>query len=195
MDSFWSLFRWGILPLLFVPIVLSLWNPDEDFKTMQIPQAPSQSDYYIRNARTSFMGTDGRLNYQIRASEITHYPDNSARMKQLQVHYTGTQHQVWQLTAKQGYAPVRQAGEEPQIILSSGVQILGERTTTDGSAGSLISMVTDKATIYPKSSRLETSAKVQFREHGLSADAEGLVADIKNGLVTLTGKVKVLYGQ
>lgn len=193
----WPSIRWSLLPLLFVPVLLSLWRPNEEGLLIHRPTPPSMADYYIRDAKTSVMGTDGLLSYQVRAAEVTHYPDNSARMQQVRVHYKNTSQYAWQLTANRGYAPPRQSGEDERIELTDGVQILGERGANDAasSIASLTSIVTDKATIYPALSRLETQATVQIREPGLTADAEGLIADVRQGVLSLQGKVKVNYVQ
>lgn len=184
--------HWSLLPILFVPVLLSLWRPDAVTPDTERPVPPAKADYYIRDAQTQVMSTDGQVQYRIRANEVLHFPDQSARLSSVRLQYQGEGTSNWMLSAATGFVPP--PGEESRklVQLAGGVEIKGQRGDTTDPADAT-QLLTDYATIYPESGRLQTDALVEMREPGIYARAIGMTVDTRNNRLALASQVRVLY--
>ncbi len=182
--------QWGLLPILLVPVLLSLWRPQES-DTLQTfaPVPPGQADYYIRDARMSAMGEDGQLLYQVQADEVLHYPDTSASLSNVNVHYQSRERGLWRLSAREGRMPPHAAGEQETVELTGGVTVAGQRS----GAERLTRVTMPDAVIRPQAGTLRTDAPVKVQEPGIAADAQGLELDIVNDKLNLLKNVRVRY--
>ncbi|MGH8531114.1 MAG: LPS export ABC transporter periplasmic protein LptC [Nevskiales bacterium] len=191
MKGSWPAVQWGLLPILLVPVVLSLWRPQggESFEAFA-PVAPDQADYYMRDARMSAMDEAGKLLYQVQADEVVHFPDLSTQLTRVNVHYQNDERGLWRLSALTGRMPPLAADGQEVVELSGGVTITGQRTGTDPR---LTRVTTPDAIIQPGKGTLQTRAPVQIREAGIAADAEGMELDIVNDTLALLKNVRVRY--
>lgn len=188
----WQGMHWSLVPILFVPIALSLWKPDVAVVDGDRPVPPAKADYYIRDAQTRVMGSDGRTQYRIRANEVLHYPDQSAHFSSVRVNYQGAGTSNWMLTAATGFAPAPDKGHRQTVQLAGGVEIKGQRSSDPADRG-LTQLLTDYATVYPDSGKLQTDALVELREPGIYARAIGMTVDTHNNRLALASQVRVLY--
>lgn len=192
MKGSWPAVQWGLLPILLVPVLVSLWRPQGGGTSYEVfaPVPPDQADYYIRDARMSAMDEAGELMYQVQADEVAHFPDLSAKLTRVNVHYRSNEQGLWRLSALQGRMPPPAAGGAEVVELSGGVTITGQRASTDPR---LTRVTTPNAVIQPGKGTLQTQAPVQIREPGISADAEGMQLDIVNDTLSLLKNVRVRY--
>lgn len=175
--------RWGLLPILLVPVIVSFWPRSEQFRPSESAPAtaPESIDYYLRGAKMSALDDNGQLLYQIRADEVLHYPDESANMSGLAMDYLGPEGD-WQLTAPVGRAPT--GGKEVQ--LSGGVRITGGRR---GQPSATVTM--DEARLLPDRKQLDTDSPVAMDEPGRKVRAVGMTMDFRTDRVKLKHKVRV----
>ncbi len=190
MTRFLPAIQWGLLPILLVPILLSLWRPQGAGIEILAPVPPEQSDYYIRDAKMSVMGEDGNLSYQVQADEVVHYPDLSAKLNRVNVHFQSGERGLWRLSAIEGRMPPPGPDRQEVVELSGGVVITGQRSNA---ADRFTQVTTPEAVIRPAKGTLETRAPVQIREAGIAADATGMELDIVNDKLALLNKVRVRY--
>lgn len=176
--------RWGLLPILLVPVVVSFWPQGERLtRSAGAEAAPDSIDYYLRGAKISALDDDGHLLYQVRAEEVLHYPDESADMTELQMDYLGPEGN-WRLTAPIGHAP---AGKN-EVQLSGGVAISGGRK---GRPSQTIHMA--KARLLPEQKQIDTDSSVRMDEPGRRISAVGMTMDFEKDRVKLKHKVRVNY--
>lgn len=183
--------QWGLLPILLVPVLLSLWRPHDGSENLTAfaPVPPDRADYYLRDARMSAMGEDGLLMYQVQADEVLHYPDTSATLENVNVHYQSRDHGLWRLSAREGRMPPHAVGAQETVELSGGVTVTGQR----GAEQRLTQVTMPNAIVRPGAGTLQTDAAVKVQEPGVVADAQGLELDIVNDKLALQKNVRVRY--
>lgn len=193
MSKNWPTLQWGLLPILVVPVVLSLWQPVDEVETRMQPNPPKQSDYYMRGARISVMNHQGQLLYQLRSQAIIHYPDDSATMDGVHLYYEGqdAQRGTWVMAAEHGLLPAPDKSREKQIRLSGDVRITGQR---NANTSELTQMRTASATVYPQQGRFVTTAPIELTQGSISVTAENMRLDSSNQSIHLKGNVRVTYG-
>ena len=179
--------RWGLLPILLVPVVISFWprsgqlSIDTD-SALQPEEAPDSVDYYLRGAKMSALDNNGKLLYQFRADEVLHFPDNSAHISQLEMDYLGNEGK-WKITSPIGISPAN----ANELQLSGGVLIKGRSNPRHP-----ISTITmAEARLLPDSRQLDTDSSVQMDEIGRKVRAVGMTLDIDKDVVKLKNKVRV----
>lgn len=174
--------RWGLLPILLAPIIISFWPRSERLIQAPETEAPPESiDYYLRGAKMSALDDDGQLLYQVRADEVLHYPDDSANMSGLEMEYFGPEGK-WQLTAPTGRAP---AGKN-EVQLKGGVIITGGRH-----GRSSMTMTMAQARLLPELRQIDTNSAIRMDEPGRKVRAVGMTVDFRKDRVKLKNKVRV----
>ena len=178
--------RWGLLPILLVPVVVSFWPQSPVLVTEQESQdevlETDNPDYYMRGAKMSALDDEGKLLYQVRTDELLHYPDDSATASALEMEYFGPEGH-WLLTAPQGQAP---AGVN-ELQLSGGVLIKGRHSQNRP----LTTMQMDKARLLPAKMQLDTDSPIRMDEAGRRVRATGMIMDIDKDVVKLKKNVRV----
>ena len=177
--------NWGLLPLLVIAFAITLsLQLDDDREDIDQAVPPDRSDYFIRGAKMSALGPHGKLVYQIQAREILHFPDRSATLKDMTVHYQGGPAGIWQLKSKQGVIP---AGGE-KLTLQGDVFIKGNRPNKG-----LTQMKMNEVDILPGSGMMVTTAPVSIMQPGSRMTAVGMQADILKDVINLSSDVQVRY--
>ncbi|GAB3679932.1 LPS export ABC transporter periplasmic protein LptC [Salinisphaera aquimarina] len=145
---------------------------------------PDNSDYYLTDAVVKQMDKQGALAYRMTLGETLHFPDDSARLKDIDVHYLAGTKTYWDVTAKQGRVP---AGER-DIYLYGGVE--GRHPKPDGP---VVRINTDNAWVRPDSNRIDTQAHVTAVQPGQRVEGDGMEVDLKTDKLRLLKNVQVTY--
>lgn len=178
--------RWGLLPILLVPVVVSFWpqsqvlvSEQEESDEVMVSNAP---DYYLRDAKMSALDEHGRLLYQIRSKELQHYPDQSATASELEMDYFGPEGR-WQLTAPRGDA----RGDRNELLLSGGVVARGRSNENQPQT----TMRMDSARLLPGEMQLDTDDPVRIDDPSRRVRATGMTMNIDKDVVKLKKNVRV----
>lgn len=178
--------RWGLLPILLVPVVISFWpqsavlvSKQQDSEALIVTDIP---DYYLRDAKMSALDDHGRLLYQVRSNELLHYPDDSATASQLEMEYFGPQGR-WQLNAPRGAIQ----GGRNEVLLSGGVVAHGRSNPRQPQT----TMRMDTARVLPGEMQLDTDDPVRIDDPSRRVRATGMTMDIDKDVVKLKKNVRV----
>lgn len=145
---------------------------------------PDNSDYYMTDARVRQMDERGSLAYRMTVGETLHFPDESARLTDIDVHYISGTSAYWDVTAAQGRVP---AGEH-DIYLYGGVTGRHPRPQ-----GPVVVIKTDNAWVRPDSDRIDTTAHVSAVQPGQRIEGDGMEVDLKSDKLRLLKNVQVTY--
>ena len=180
--------RWGLLPILLVPVIVSFWPQSPVLVTAQespeVAMANNLPDYYLRDAKMSALDDYGQLRYQIRADVMRHYPDQSADAQKLVMDYFGPQGR-WRMTAPQANA----YGDRNELLLSGGVLAKGRSSTRHPET--VMRMAT--ARILPGEMQLDTNDPVRIDNPSRKVRATGMTMDIEKNVVKLKKNVRVRH--
>jgi lipopolysaccharide export system protein LptC len=177
-----------LLLLLLLGVAAALWfwraGRGEPAATAQTAEAPRVAyDYEAHDVVLRQMGPDGRLAFQVEASQITQLPDSgriTARGITLYHDPAGTEPggpNRWTLTADNGELPA-----EGGVVTLSG-QVRAHGVPVGGSAG--VSLATDHLVYDPASQDLSTDDEVRVVSGGNTVSGRGLQANIRTGEVAL----------
>lgn len=142
----------------------------------QAIQPPPRSDYYARNARITVMDAQGRPVYILNAASIRHYPDESADMDRIRLHYMGNRGSAssqgnWRLRANHGHRP---SNDSEQVQLHGNVVANGQTAK-----GVPLTLHTPSLTVFMQEKRLATAAPVRVDSRSRTITAVGMRADLK----------------
>lgn len=184
-NQFTSPLGWGLLPLFILAVVVTITL---QFGGIEIEdersKPPDHSDYYIRGAKMSKLGPNGKLLYQVQAEEILHFRDRSAQMTNLSLHYQGGGAGIWFLKAGKGRIPAD--GETVELV--GDVVIKGKRPERG-----LIQMHMSEVEVIPEQGLMRTDKPVSILEPDSRISAIGMEADILSDVITLSKNVQVRY--
>ena len=145
---------------------------------------PDNSDYYITDARVYQMGVDGRPVYRMTVRQTLHFPNGSARLSDIAVHYFKGTSTVWDITAARGRVPPGQR----ELYLYDGVEARHPRPGVGVLRASM-----DNAWIYPKKKQIQSQATVTAVEPGRTVQGRGLDVNLKTNTMKLLHDVHVTY--
>ena len=178
-------YNWGLIPLLVVAVAITLSiQLDESNKAVEVSAPVQHPDYFIRGAKLSTLGLNGKLLYQVQAREILHFPDRSATLSDMTLHYQGGDAGIWQLKADSGFMP---AGSK-NIELEGDVVIRGQRPNEG-----VTQMRMSEVELDPTTGMIQTKSAVTITEPGSQISAVGMEADILNDVISLLKDVQVRY--
>lgn len=146
--------------------------------------APTGSDYYMRDATIYQINPQGQLTYRAQLGKTLHYPDDSARLRDIRVHYQAGTGATWVLEAARGRIP---AGSS-DLHLSGGVTL----QTTKPNAKNMV-VHTDNVWVHTKTDVIETRAHVIARAPERTIDADGLRINLVTNQFKLLDNVQVRY--
>jgi len=180
--------RVAIAGLLIIALGLVGWRllglNSTHTQSAVVTNTPAGSDYYMRNAIIYQMNEQGRLAYRSTVAESLHYPDDSARLRTIHVHYiTGTD-SFWTLQAARGQVP---AGSR-DLHLSGGVTLHHPKPESKS-----VVIQTSNAWVRPQQDAIETQAHVTAHAPGKVVEADGLHIDLDNDEMDLRHNVQVHY--
>lgn len=180
--------------LRVIAILLGLFAILLTLRTIDLPggatsdqaplQTPANSDYYMTGATVHQMDANGNLAYRMNVRESLHFPDDSVRLNDIDVHYLAGTKTYWDVTADKGGVP---PGER-DIYLYDGV--VGRHPRPEGG---LVKITTDNAWVRPDSDRIDTQAHVVAVEPGQRVEADGMEVDLKQDKLRLLNNVQVTY--
>jgi len=174
-----------LLVISAVLLGLRAWDrPDIGTPAKPRLSTPDNSDYYMTDAVVHQMNEQGGLAYRMTVGETLHFPDDSARMTDIDVHYLAGTSTYWDITAKHGRVP---PGER-DIHLYDGVK--GRHPKPDGN---VVQVTTDNAWVRPDADRIDTQAHVVAVEPGRRAEGDGMQVDLKTDKLRLLNNVQVTY--
>jgi len=145
---------------------------------------PGNSDYYMTDAVVRQMGTNGQLAYRMTVAETLHFPNDAAKLTDIDVHYLAGSKTYWDVTAKHGRVP---PGER-DIYLHDGVT--GRHPKPDGT---VVHVVTDNAWVRPDSNHIDTEAHVKATQPGQTVEGDGMTIDLETDKLRLHNNVQVTY--
>lgn len=180
-----SALNWGLAPLLVIAFAITLTlqlEYAEDETDQSTP--PDHADYFIRGAKMSALGLNGKLLYQIQAEEILHFRDRSANLTDMTLHYQGGSAGIWQMQANKGFMPA--GGKKFELV--GDVIIKGQRPNKG-----LTQMRMSEVELVPEEGMLRTASEVSITEPGSKISAVGMEADILNDVISLSNNVQVRY--
>ncbi len=184
-DRLTLILNWSLIPLLIIGITVTLsLQLEETSEKSERSAPPERADYFIRGARLSTLGLNGKLLYQIQAEEILHYPDRSAAMTDMTLHYQGGSAGIWQLHAGSGRIPP----DGGKLELQGDVVIRGQRPNEG-----ITQMKMSEVQLFPEKGILLTESAVSIIEPGSLITAVGMEADILRDIISLSKDVQVQY--
>lgn len=147
-------------------------------------ETPDNSDYYMTDAVVKQMDDNGNLVYRMNIGETLHFPDDSARLTDIDVHYLAGTSTYWDVTAAKGRVP---PGKR-DIYLYDGVH--GRHPKPEGS---VVTVETDNAWVRPDADRIDTQAHVTATEPGQRVEGDGMEVDLATDKLKLLNNVQVTY--
>lgn len=145
---------------------------------------PNDSDYYLLDAVVQQMDDTGVPEYRMTVAETLHYPDESARLTDINVNYLGDSERLWKLVAARGRIP---AGER-DILLHDGVAVTRNQNNQEK-----MRLTTERAWVRPDKDQVDTEVAVQANAPGQSLKAVGMTLFLKQNRVVLDSNVQVTY--
>lgn len=149
-----------------------------------VAAAPAGSDYYMRDATIYQMNKQGELAYRLRIDRMLHYPDDSARLRDIRVHYEAGTRTFWTLEAARGRVP---PGSR-DLHLTGGVTLRHPKPE-----GHTVVVQTDNVWIRTRRDIIETRAHVTARAPSRVIQADGLRIDLDNNQMKLLDNVHATY--
>lgn len=181
------MFRLGsifaVIGAIALALVVWLQTHDESQRSQQVT-TPGNSDYYMTGAVIHQLSDAGELIYRMKIERILHYPDDSARLEDINLHYVKGTDTYWDLLASRGYIPP----ENKSLYLHEGVTIYHPRDNDN-----LLKAQTPYAWIYPEDKRIDTQAHVVSTEPGQRVDGDGMHINLDKNEIKLKQNVRVTY--
>lgn len=145
---------------------------------------PDNSDYYMTDATAYQMDGQGHLAYQVTSAQALHFPDDSARLKNIDVHYLKNSKTRWEVTAALARVP---AGRH-DVYLYDGVKA---RHPLPG--GRALSVVAEHAWVHPKRNRIDSQAQVKAIAPGHTTRGDGMQINLDTDKLRLLKNVHVTF--
>lgn len=145
---------------------------------------PEGSDYYMLDATVTQFDRQGGRRYRLTADKSLHFPDKSARLTGIRVHYRGDEHGDWTLDAAHGRVPAASR----DILLTGNVTLAREPDSARP-----LTVNTERAWVRTESGRAETEATVRARSPGRRVHGDGMTVVFDQETLTLHRNVQVTY--
>ncbi|ROO37793.1 LPS export ABC transporter periplasmic protein LptC [Salinisphaera orenii] len=176
----------AVLLVIAAGVIALRWadSPDPGTPTAPRLSTPENSDYYMTDAVVHQMDPQGDLAYRMRLGQTLHFPDDSARLRDIDVHYLAGTKTYWDVTAARGRIP---AGER-DIYLYDGVEAVHPRPN-----GPVVRIETDNAWVRPDADRIDTRAHVTATQPGQRVEGDGMEVDLDTDKLRLLSNVQVTY--
>lgn len=145
---------------------------------------PQNSDYYLRQATLYQLAKDGSLAYRAHTRQALHFPDDSAHLDDVDVHYVNGTATAWDVHANQGRIP---AGSH-EIYLYDGVT--GQHPFENGRVAHFS---TDHAWVRPDDNRIDSDARVKATQPGQTLTGDGMQVNLKTHTLNLLHNVHATY--
>ncbi len=147
---------------------------------LETATAEDDRGYYLTDATLTEMGTDGKPRIALHARDIEQQvTDQSVKMNDVQVDYTGTQSGRWKVTAKRG----AMAPDRSTLTLAGDVVVTG--TESRGSAV----ITTEQLAYDTKANFVQTTDPVTLHFGTYELRGRGLRAHLNAGTLRLESNV------
>ncbi|RJS92245.1 LPS export ABC transporter periplasmic protein LptC [Salinisphaera sp. Q1T1-3] len=146
---------------------------------------PENSDYYLKDATIYQLTPEGRLAYRAHSVEALHFPDDSARLSDIDVRYVKGTPTYWHLHANKGHVP---ADQPHSLYLYDGVTGRHPRDN-----GAMVRLETTHAWVYPDRNLIESDAHVKAFEPGQTVTGDGMRVNLETNKLNLLNNVHVTY--
>jgi lipopolysaccharide export system protein LptC len=184
--------RFSVLfPIFFAAILafISYWVQVsvENESEKRVNKLSNSPDYFLTNFKTIQTESDGSIRFILSANEMTHFvQDDTTRLKKpLFIKYKNNLPSS-QIEGGSGFISTN--GEEVQII--DNVKVARLETETKPK----MELFTDQLTVLPHKDQAFTKRPVRItQEPKTVVNAIGMKYDKKNGIITLSEKVRVHY--
>lgn len=148
--------------------------------------APAGSDYYMRDATVYQMTENGQLAYRMHIDRVLHYPDGSARLRDIDGRYEAGTETWWALQAARGRVP---SGSR-DIFLDGGVVLRHPQPE-----GNTVVIRTDHAWVRTRKNVIAPDAHATAVSPSRIAEGDGLRVTLDHDQLKLLDNVHVRYTQ
>jgi len=167
-----------LLALLAAATWVATWQPAQPAAATRDDEGASPLGYYVRGAR--WLGTDeqGRVAYQILAERLDEVPGkDQLRLQGVSVRYHPVDETAWDISAATATAPK----DGSQLELSGNVEL----TSSAPNRSKPTTIVTERMTFWPDSSRAESNDPVRMLYGDLDLKGGCLRTELKGEAVRL----------
>jgi lipopolysaccharide export system protein LptC len=177
-----------LIALIGAAVALTGWLKDlqEELQRVPPPPPPGTPDYAFHRILLTAMGVDGEPLYRIRAPRMTHFPaSESSLIISPRVWFFRDEGPPVQLRAQR--AKVFAAGE--RIWLPGEVDIVRPPYRKQAR----MTVETRDVTVFPKSRKARTQARVQAASGPQRLEGVGMLLDLAAGTLDLQSRVRGTY--
>ncbi len=185
-----AMFMQRILPLLLLLLLVSLtwWVQQKvDPGTAQVQNLQRHDpDYIMENFEASSMDQQGKLQYQMSARQMLHYPDDdSSEFEQITGKLYSDDIQTWRVDATRALA----SSQGKHILLEGAVT--AHRLPTAQQLE--VTIQTSNVTVTPESNLVETSDPITLTEGRSVINAVGMRMHTKEKRLELLARIRGVY--
>lgn len=172
----------GVAVLAALVLVgVTLFEQQSEEKSIPVT-TPEGSDFYMLDATVTQFNRQGRIRYRLTSEKSLHFPDESVRLTDIEVHYRSGELGDWVLTAAHGYVPP----SSRDILLTGDVTLV--RSPKEPHP---LTIETSRAWIRPRAGVAETTAVVRARSSNRRVRGRGLTVEFDEKTLTLHHNVRV----
>ena len=178
--------RTFLVTTLLATVALLTWavvnRPQAPINTTAITPDSNTPGYYLNEATITIGGSDGTPLYQLRAQRITQNPpDKRIMLSEVKFDYLEQRESPWELRAEQG-----EISDDQQVVRLFGKVKL---VNMDQSSDAPTTVTTNSLDILPESYVATTDDEVVITHGRYEITANGLAADLNQGILQLRSKV------
>lgn len=167
--------------VLTIAVVRQSWQPRPATPLTPLSESGRQVDSYLQQTQIRSYDADGNLLQAMDADEVTHYSDNSWRLKTVRLtRLPGP----WTLRADEGYAPpgLNELELRGEVVVNTVIDLATPAT-----------LFTDAMRVHLDQRWLESLAPVRVESARVAAQADLLKARLESADIELEGNVQVRH--
>jgi len=154
----------------------------EDIK--KVPVSIDSPDYYMNTFITTSFSETGKIEKQLSARRLAHYPyDDRSEFTSVYISTTNPDNTIWELTAEKGKA----------FSSTKAIHLQGDINISEVSQSSSLNVQTETLDIDYNKNTAKTDDRVLISDTYGTVSAEGMLFDFGNHELTLTAKVRGKY--
>ena len=171
-----------LLAILAAATWLASWQRQDITRAADRVDGAAPLGYYLRGARVSVTGEQGRVTYRVFADRLDELPDEQRlQLTGVDVEYRPTDDTAWSISA----ATASYARDGSQLDLSGGVEV--RSAPAEGSGRWTVRSETLR--FWPETSKAESSAPVEIEVGDWKLVGVGLTLDLKGETLELESQV------
>lgn len=167
--------------LITISVVRQSWQPRPATPITPLSDAGRQVDSFLQQTQIRSFDAEGELIQAMEADEVTHYSDNSWRLKTVRLtRLPGP----WTLRANEGYAPpgLGELELRGEVVVNTVIDLETPAT-----------LFTDAMRVHLDQRWLESLAPVRVESARAAAQADLLKASLESADIELEGNVRVRH--